>query len=80
MIKADKGNHLKRLDIKGRGRMGLIHKYRAHLTVVVQQVEDIFKGVPPERRMVVAVDKGPKQHKVSPNPGFRANREPLRAF
>jgi len=33
MIKADKGQHLKRTEFKARGRMGMRRKYRCHLTV-----------------------------------------------
>jgi ribosomal protein L22 len=33
MIKADKGQYLKRVEFKARGRQGMRRKYRCHLTV-----------------------------------------------
>mmetsp|Transcript_22456 Transcript_22456/g.31220 ORF Transcript_22456/g.31220 Transcript_22456/m.31220 type:complete len:241 (+) Transcript_22456:269-991(+) len=60
LIKADKGRHLKRIDIKGRGKTGLMKKYRSHLTVVVREVEDVLAGLPMSKRLVIHQDKGPK--------------------
>ena len=34
-----KGRHLKRTSLHGRGRSGVKHKYRSHLTVVLKEDE-----------------------------------------
>lgn len=102
MIKADKGQYLKRVEFKARGRQGMRRKYRCHLTVrcldserltmhrwmvespppqpladrhcaarcvqvVVQEVEDIFLGVPEERRLVIGKDNGPRTKRQYPD-------------
>jgi len=62
-IKADKGQYMKRIEFRARGKTGLINKYRAHLEVVLEEHEDVMAKVPEEKRLTIRKDYGPRKHR-----------------